>query len=571
MILFKRISYKNFLSTGNQPIEIDLSISQTTLVVGTNGSGKSTLLDALCFVLFNRPFRIIKKEQMVNTINNGDCLVEVEFDVGTKNYIIRRGIKPNIFEIFCNGVMLNQDASSVDYQKYLETNIMKLNYRSFIQVVLLGSSSYEPFMKMKPRYRREVVEEILDIRVFGLMDLILRSQQSDLQKKLTEVRHQCELIKTKYETEAKYLKTLETKGTDNQKAQQNKLEEYNKNQVEFQRKLQELNEQIAVSQNELSGQDKTTNKLKELQKIETKIETNLSSHKKTLEFFKENDTCPTCTQQIDKEFKEHKCQTEDSTISKLQSGLQQLVEEISTQEQKVTAFSQVSNKINNMNLEIAKITTSLESLKKHSDQIQQELSNAGERDTDIENIKQSLSDMSAELGLAESHLTDVQEEKDYVDVLREILNDKGAKAQIIRKYVPIMNALINKYLQSMDFYVSFHLDEEFNETVKSRFRDTFNYNNFSEGEKMRIDLALLFTWRDIARMKNSTNTNLLILDEIFDSSLDGQGTDDFFKIIKGLEKENIFIISHKGDILFDKFTNILKFEKIQNFTQLGTI
>jgi len=224
-----------------------------------------------------------------------------------------------------------------------------------------------------------------------------------------------------------------------------------------------------------------------------------------------------------------------------------------------------------MNLEIAKITTSLESLKKHSDQIQQELSNAGERDTDIENIKQSLSDMSAELGLAESHLTDVQEEKDYVDVLREILNDKGAKAQIIRKYVPIMNALINKYLQSMDFYVSFHLDEEFNETVKSRFRDTFNYNNFSEGEKMRIDLALLFTWRDIARMKNSTNTNLLILDEIFDSSLDGQGTDDFFKIIKGLEKENIFIISHKGDILFDKFTNILKFEKIQNFTQLGTI
>ena len=249
-----------------------MSISQTTLVVGTNGSGKSTLLDALCFVLFNRPFRIIKKEQMVNTINNGDCLVEVEFDVGTKNYIIRRGIKPNIFEIFCNGVMLNQDASSVDYQKYLETNIMKLNYRSFIQVVLLGSSSYEPFMKMKPRYRREVVEEILDIRVFGLMDLILRSQQSDLQKKLTEVRHQCELIKTKYETEAKYLKTLEAKGTDNQKVQQNKLEEYNKNRLEYETKLQKLNEQIAVSQNELSGQDVAQKKVKELEKYETKIE-----------------------------------------------------------------------------------------------------------------------------------------------------------------------------------------------------------------------------------------------------------------------------------------------------------
>ena len=571
MILFKKISYKNFLSTGNQPIEINLDMSQTTLVVGTNGTGKSTLLDALCFVLFNKPFRIIKKEQMVNTINNGDCVVECHFDVGTKNYIVRRGIKPNLFEIFCNGKLINQDANNIDYQKYLETNIMKLNYRSFIQVVLLGSSSYEPFMKMKPRYRREVVEEILDIRVFGLMDLILRSQQSDLQKKLTEVRHQCELIKTKYETEAKYLKTLEDKGTDNQRVQQNKLVENDKNRLDYETKLQELNEQIAVSQNELKGQDNTLHKLKELEKYETKIEQNLDTHKKTLSFFKENDTCPVCTQSIDTNFKENKCNHETTTISKLESGLQQLVEEISTQEQKVTGFNQVSNKINNMNVEIAKVASSLSALKKHSDQIQQDISTASQRDSDVEGIKQSLSDMSAELGVADANLTDVQEEKDYVDVLREILNDKGAKANIIRKYVPIMNQLINKYLQAMDFYISFNLDEEFNETVKSRFRDTFNYNNFSEGEKMRIDLALLFTWRDIARMKNSTNTNLLILDEIFDSSLDGQGTDDFFKIIKTLEKENIFIISHKGDILFDKFTNIIKFEKHQNFTQLGTI
>ena len=571
MILFKRISYKNFLSTGNQPIEVALDMSQTTLVVGTNGTGKSTLLDALCFVLFNRPFRIIKKEQMVNTINGGDCLVECEFDVGTKNYIVRRGIKPNLFEIFCDGKLINQDANNVDYQKYLETNIMKLNYRSFIQVVLLGSSSYEPFMKMKPRYRREVVEEILDIRVFGLMDLILRSQQSDLQKKLTEVRHQCELIKTKYETEAKYLKTLEAKGSDNQRAQQNKLEENNKNRLEYETKLQKLNEQIAVSQNELNGQDVAQKKVKELEKYETKIEQNLDTHKKTLKFFKENDTCPVCTQSIDKTFKEEKCNHETTTISKLESGLSQLVEELTKQEEKLTAFGKVSNKIQDMNVNLAKITASLESLKKHSDQIQQEISISENRDVDIESIKQSLSDMSADLGVADANLTDVQEEKDYVDVLREILNDKGAKAQIIRKYVPIMNALINKYLQSMDFYISFNLDEEFNETVKSRFRDTFNYNNFSEGEKMRIDLALLFTWRDIARMKNSTNTNLLILDEIFDSSLDGQGTDDFFKIIKTLEKENIFIISHKGDILFDKFTNIIKFEKHQNFTQLGTI
>ena len=571
MIVFKKLRYKNFLSSGNVPIEIELNKSQTTLIVGTNGSGKSTLLDALCFVLFNKPFRIIKKEQMVNTINNGDCIVEVEFDVGTNQYKIVRGIKPNVFEIYKNGNIINQDASNVDYQKYLEANIMKLNYRSFIQVVLLGSSSYEPFMKMKPRYRREVVEEILDIRVFGLMDLILRSQQSDLQKKLVEVRHQCDLIKTKYETEAKYLTTLETKGTDNQKVQQNKLEEYNKKSIEFETKLQELNEQIAVSQNQLSGQDKTTTKLRELQKIETKIETNLSSHKKTLSFFKDNDNCPTCTQPIDTHFKGEKCKSEENTITKLETGLSDLLDEISKQEEKVTAFSKISNKINQMNVEIAKINSSLEGITSHSKQIELELKQASGKDEDIESIKKSLEDMSAELGLAESHLKDVQEEKSYVDVLREILNDKGAKAQIIRKYVPIMNTLINKYLQQMDFFVSFHLDEEFNETVKSRFRDTFNYNNFSEGEKMRIDLALLFTWRDIARMKNSTNTNLLILDEIFDSSLDNSGTDDFFKIIKNLSKENIFIISHKGDILFDRFTNIIKYEKVQNFTRLQNV
>jgi DNA repair exonuclease SbcCD ATPase subunit len=571
MILFKRLTYKNFLSTGNVPIVVNLDMSQTTLIVGTNGSGKSTLLDALCFALFNRPFRIIKKEQMVNTINNGDCVVEVDFEVGTKKFKVRRGIKPNIFEIFCDGKKLNQDANNIDYQKYLEQNIMKLNYRSFIQVVLLGSSSYEPFMKMKPRYRREVVEEILDIRVFGLMDLILRSQQSDLQKKLTEVRHQCELIKTKYETEAKYLKTLETKGSDNQKVQQNKLQENEDNRLKYTQKLQSLNEAIAVSQNELSGQKETEKKLKELEKLETKIEQNLDTHKKSLTFFEENDNCPVCTQKIDDQFKEEKCEHEKGTITKLESGLVQLVEEISKHEQKVSTFSKVSNKISDINVEIAKITSSLESLKNHSDQIQDDINRLGERDTDIESIELELEKMSADLGVADANLTDVQEEKGYVDVLREILNDKGAKATIIRKYVPIMNSLINKYLQAMDFYISFNLDEEFNETVKSRFRDTFNYNNFSEGEKMRIDLALLFTWRDIARMKNSTNTNLLILDEIFDSSLDGQGTDDFFKIIKTLEKENIFIISHKGDILFDKFTNIIKFEKHQNFTQLGTI
>ena len=566
MISFKRIRYKNFLSTGNTPIEVELNKSHTTLIVGNNGSGKSTLLDALCYALFNKPFRIIKKDQMVNTINQGDSLVEVEFDVGTNEYMIRRGIKPNIFEIYQNDKLLNQDASSIDYQKYLEQNIMKLNYRSFIQVVILGSSAYEPFMKMKPRYRREVVEEILDIRVFGLMDLILRSQQSDLQKSLTEVRHQCELIKTKYETEAKHLKSLEDQGTDFQTHRQKLLDKNSTDSHNYEKKIQELNESIAVQKERVKDKLKVDMQYSKLQKLETKIETNLSTHKKTLEFFQQNDNCPTCTQPIDKQFKEEKCKHEHATISKLSTGLSELVEELTKQEEKVVEFGKISNKIQDMNVEIAKINTSLENLKKHSDQIHQDISMA--QNNDIESIKIDLENMQGQLKVAEEELDKVTEQKKYVDVLREILNDKGAKAQIIKKYLPIMNQLINQHLQSMDFYVNFNLDEEFNETIKSRFRDTFNYNSFSEGEKMRIDLALLFTWRQIAKMKNSTNTNLLMLDEIFDSSLDGQGMDDFFKIIKAFEKENIFIISHKGDILFDKFTNIIKYEKYKNFTRL---
>ena len=566
MISFKKIRYKNFLSTGNIPIEVELNKSSTTLIVGSNGSGKSTLLDALCYALFNKPFRIIKKDQMVNTINNGDSLVEVEFEVGTNQYMIRRGIKPNLFEIYQNDKLLNQDASSIDYQKYLEQNIMKLNYRSFIQVVILGSSAYEPFMKMKPRYRREVVEEILDIRVFGLMDLILRSQQSDLQKSLTEVRHQAELIKTKYETEAKHLKSLEDQGTDFQTHRQKLLDKNNLDSSNYEKKIQELNESIAVQKERVKDKLKVDMKYGQLQKLETKIETNLSTHKKTLEFFQKNDNCPTCTQPIDKQFKEEKCKHEHGTISKLSTGLSELVEELTKQEEKVVEFGKISNKIQDMNVEIAKINTSLENLKKHSDQIHQDISMA--QNNDIESIKIELENMQGQLKVAEEELNKVTEQKKYVDILREILNDKGAKAQIIKKYLPIMNQLINQHLQSMDFYVNFNLDEEFNETIKSRFRDTFNYNSFSEGEKMRIDLALLFTWRQIAKMKNSTNTNLLMLDEIFDSSLDGQGMDDFFKIIKQFQNENIFIISHKGDILFDKFTNIIKYEKYKNFTRL---
>jgi len=398
------------------------------------------------------------------------------------------------------------------------------------------------------------------------MDLLLRSQQSDLQKKLTEGRHQAELIKTKYETEAKHLKSLETQGSDVQAHKQKLLDKNTQDSANYEQQIQQLNESIAVSKEKVKDKLKVDMKYSQLQKLEAKIETNLSSHKKTLEFFEQNNNCPTCTQPIEKDFKEQKCNHEHQTISKLSKGLSEIVEELSKQEEKVVAFGKMSNKIQEMNVDIAKIHTSLENIKKNSDQIHRDILMA--QNDDIESIKEDLVMMSAELEKAEEELNKVQEQKKYVDILREILNDKGAKAQIIKKYLPIMNQLINQHLQSMDFYVNFNLDEEFNETIKSRFRDTFNYNSFSEGEKMRIDLALLFTWRQIAKMKNSTNTNLLMLDEIFDSSLDGQGMDDFFKIIKQFEKENIFIISHKGDILFDKFTNIIKYEKYKNFTRL---
>ena len=571
MIQFKRISYKNFLSTGNVPIEVDLRKSQLTLVIGANGSGKSTLLDALCFALFNRPFRIIKKDQMVNTINNGGCEVELEFNVGPKEYKVIRGVKPNIFEIHCDGQLMSQDASAIDYQKYLENNIMRCNYRSFCQVVLLGSSSYMPFMKMRASFRREVVEEILDIRAFSRMDTILSGQQRELQNKITETRHQCELIETKYQTETKYLDTLLHKDIDVQTHKNRVLEKNTKDRLEYENKVAQLNKEIDSAKDCIQDRHIVDDKSKQLSKIEAKIETNLERHKKSLKFFEENDVCPTCTQPLSTEFKHQKCNEEKNKINTLQDGMEKLLKELVNMGEKINEYDKVADKIYNLSVDLSKVNTSLEGLKNQSDNIEEDLKVFTNKEEDIANIRKQLNEMKDQLRHCKIELDKIVEEKMYQDVLRQVLNDKGAKAQIIKKYIPIMNQLINKYLQAMEFYVSFHLDEEFNETVKSRYRDTFNYNNFSEGEKMRIDLALLFTWRDIAKLKNSTNTNLLILDEIFDSSLDLAGTDDFFKIVQKLSNENVFIISHKGDILFDKFTNIIKYKKDQNFTVLDRI
>ena len=569
MIYFKKLRWRNFLSTGNQFIEVDLAKSPSTLIIGSNGSGKSTLLDALCFSLFNRPFRTIKKEQLVNTINNADCEIQVDFETNGKQYRIIRGIKPNLFEIYCNDVLINQDASNVDYQNMLEQNILKCNYRAFCQVVILGSSSYEPFMHLRARYRREVVEEILDIRVFSHMDLLLRHKQAELSKNIIDVRHRYDLMSEKYQLQKDHFEQIQNRDNTDIEDRKGQLKENEKSNYEYNQKLQLLNEKIISTKAEIWGGDKYTRKGTELSKLEAKIEANLINHKKTLAFFENNDTCNTCTQPIDQVFKQSKISSEKNKISELESGLMNLSTEINKTQDKITEYNKIADRLNDLNISVAKVNTSISEINRHSNRLDVEIQKLESEKENTGKIAYDLDQLKEELKTINVDKEKVVEEKKYIDIAREILNDTGVKAKIIKKYLPIMNNLINKYLQSMDFFVNFHLDEEFNETIKSRFRDTFVYNSFSEGEKLRIDLALLFTWRTIAKMKNSTNTNLLILDEIFDSSLDGSGTEDFFKILKTLTSENTFIISHKGDIVFDKFSNIIKFEKYKNFTRLA--
>ena len=568
MVIFHKITWRNFLSTGNTPIEINLRESPTTLIIGKNGSGKSTILDALCFALFNKPYRIIKKDQMINTINNADSIVEVYFSIGPKAYKVRRGIKPNIFEIYQDGELINQNASGVDYQKYLETNILKLNYRSFCQVVILGSSSYEPFMKMRASYRRDVIEEILDIKVFASMNLLLRSKQQELTKDITTLRHSVDLIENKVNLQEQHYNELSKRDTDQIDVKQKDITKAQNDKRDYMFRIESLNKEIVQNQLQIADKVKVSEKMTQLQKLEAKIDQNLKTHKKALKFFEENKNCPTCTQDIKEEFRQDKIDEERRAVVKLQDGYKQLLSEITKQEEKISNFDKVSERIRSIETNVAKLNTSIDELKRYSDRLEDEIEKLRIEDTSGLNIKEEIARLKQDLVKTKEDRDNVIEEKKYIDILRQIVDDSGARAQIIKKYLPVMNKLINQYLQSMDFFVSFHLDEEFKETVRSRHMDTFNYNNFSEGEKMRIDLSLLFTWRSIAKMKNSVNTNLLILDEIFDSSLDGQGTDDFFKIVKGLTKENIYIISHKGDIMFDKFTNILKFEKYQNFTRI---
>jgi len=570
MIVFKKVRYKNFLSTGQQFIEIQLDRSSKTLVVGENGAGKSTMLDALCFGLFQRAFRNIKKDQMVNSINEKDCVVEVEFVIGQNQYKIVRGIKPNIFEIWCNDVMLNQDAAVRDYQKHLEQTILKLNFRSFTQVVILGNASFVPFMQLRARHRREVVEEILDIEIFSKMNLMFREKQKLQDEVIKQSDFNCQLIDGKIESQKKHIEDM---SGNNQQLIDKKQIEIQQAQTDidnYQLDIDRVTTEKTALQSEILDETKINSKYKQLHNLEAKLENTCNKHKKDLDFFQTHNDCPVCQQTIDEVFKSTMIDKKKNKVVEVESAMSQLVKEIADTEQRLHSINETMVTIREKELLINRYETSISEIKKYMVNKEHEIDELSDDKFTTGVATGQLEELQEQLTEAESAKIKQKEQKTYLDTARYLMQDTGIKTKIIKQYLPIMNQFINKNLADMDFFVNFTLDDEFNETIKSRHRDEFNYNSFSEGEKLRIDLSILFTWREIAKMKNSMNTNLLILDEIFDSSLDASGTDEFMRILTNkLAKENVFVISHKGDTLLDKFPSILKFEKYKNFTRMA--
>jgi len=570
MIKFKKVRYKNFLSTGQQFIEIDLDKSNTTLVVGENGAGKSTMLDALCFGLFQRPFRNIKKDQLINSINEKECIVEVEFTVGQKDYKIIRGIKPNTFEIWCDGDMLNQDAAQRDYQKHLEQQILKLNFRSFTQVVILGNASFVPFMQLRARHRRQVVEEILDIEIFSKMNLLFREKQKNQDELIKQTDFNYQLVDNKIEDKKKYIDDISNRSKDLADSKKAELNKSITDIANYEEDIKKVRVEIAELQKQVIDESKVNDKHKKLHNMEAKLENTCSKHKKDLSFFQSHNDCPTCQQSIDEAFKSTMISKKAEKIQELEIALGQIETEIKTSEMKLDTINKTMVAIREKELLINRYETSIEEIKKQTIRLGQEIA-------ELQDEKVSTAEQTGELNQLRERITELEKDKleqknemIYIDTARHLMQDTGIKTKIIKQYLPIMNQLINKNLADMDFFVNFSLDEEFNETIKSRHRDEFNYHSFSEGEKLRIDLAILFTWREIAKLKNSTNTNLLILDEIFDSSLDSSGTDEFMRILyTTMAKENVFVISHKGDTLIDKFPRVMKFEKHKNFTRMA--
>jgi DNA repair exonuclease SbcCD ATPase subunit len=570
MIKFKKIRWKNFLSTGGQFTEIDFTKSSSTLIVGENGAGKSTILDAICFVLFNKPFRNINKPQLMNTINGKLLVVEVEFSIGNKDYRIVRGMKPGIFEIYCNDVLLNQDAAARDYQKYLEESILKLNYKSFTQIVILGSASFTPFMQLALGSRREIIEDILDIQIFTVMNAVLKDKTTEIKARITEIENDITLGKNKVKLHQQYIATLEN---DKQK----KVEDVQKRILESNAEISQLNAGMLVEQEKetsckssISDADEKRNKRTEMGALLRKLSERITNQETSIQFYHDHDVCPTCSQDLDEHLKGSAIELHTHKREEVQSAIEALTLQLEGVETRLNEIDAIEKKISEYTSNIIRYQSKIIASQTYIQKLQADLAVNNNDTANIEDETRKLKNLAKEVVTLAGEKSKLSEDKHYLDIAGILLKDTGIKTKIIRQYLPAINKLVNKYLAAMDFFVHFELDESFNEVIKSRHRDEFSYASFSEGEKQRIDLALLFTWRTIAKMKNSASTNLLLLDEVFDSSLDTNGTDYVMNLLNTIgEDTNVFVISHKGDQLLDKFKSVIKFQKYQNFSRIS--
>ena len=571
MIVFKSVQWKNFLSTGNSPNKVLLNKSQTTLIIGKNGEGKSTILDALCFSLFGKPFRNINKGQLVNSINGKGCVVEIEFDINGKEYKIIRGIKPNVFEIWQDGEMINQDAASRDYQKILEQQVLKLNYKTFTQVVILGSASFVPFMQLPTTQRREVIEDILDIRIFSTMNQLLKEKVQETKDAITAIENEISTAKTKVDSQTQLIKTITEAKTSAIESIGAKISANSTEILHAEGEIQLIISEIDTLKASINDKETVAEDIDKAKSIRSKLLQKIETCEHNTEFFSEHDVCPSCSQDIAEEYKEGIIKDLNAKMLDNNTKIGELETILSNLNEKLSQINKVVEQITDKNIELSTRNSTVTLLNKQIKELEAETQRVKSDTTNLDEEKTKLKDLAKEAIGKIGQKTQLQEQRNLEDVANILLKDTGIKTAIIREYLPIMNKLINKYLQAMDAYIHFELDEAFNESVKSRFRDDFTYASFSEGEKMRIDLAILFTWRQIAKMKNSVNTNLLLLDEIFDSSLDTAGTDYFLNLMNQFgDNTNIFVISHKGDQLFDKFRSVIKFEKRNDFSVIAT-
>ena len=568
MITFKKIRYRNFLSTGQQWTEINFQEYNTNLIIGTNGAGKSTMLDALTFVLFNKPFRKINKGQLINTVNERDSLVEIEFSVNSRDYFVRRGIKPNIFDIEVNGNPLHKQADDRTNQKILEETILKVNYKSFTQIVILGSSTFVPFMQLTGSNRREVIEDLLDIRIFSAMNNLIRENMRMQRDKIKSLDLKKDNFKDKISMQENFIKELEDQGKSNIKSSKGKIVTLSLESDTHMQKNSSIELDISKLITEQEKVTGASEKLKKLNNLKGKITQKVATITKEHKFFTDNTVCPTCSQNIEEEFRVNRITDVQDTAKELKKGFTDLEETIKLESERERHFTQLSKEITKLNHDISQNNTRISLNQRQIRDLEDEVQRITEQFENRNTEHEKLAEFKENLQKTIEDLAERKEDINHYDFAYSLLRDDGVKTKIIKKYLPLINRQVNRFLQLMDFYINFTLDEEFNETVKSPIHEDFSYSSFSEGEKMRIDLALLFTWREVARVKNSVNTNLLIMDEVFDSSLDGVGTDEFLKIICFIIKDaNIFVISHKSD-LHDKFENVIKFDKIKGFSRM---